>query len=1149
MSGWQTARVFISSTFRDMHAERDYLVKVVFPRLRERLEKYRVHLVDIDLRWGITSKEADNDKVLDLCLSQIDECRPFFVGILGERYGWVPESFDEKVLSKYGWIQHATGKSVTELEILYGVLNKEEMKGHAFFYFRDPAFIDDVPDSIRPAMQAEDDESASKLRALKDAISRAGLPVAPMKKYPCTYDGLRINWRIARQELNEEDRAALEAVAADGLVDPEEYEGLDDHLREIVDKFGAVNLTDLEKFGERIYEQLWIGVKTDLKLGDEPPVDTETDALAEEQDYHERFMESRTRIYIGRQDIQDQLNTYADRGENIPCLVTGSAGTGKSAILAKFAATYAERHPDHLLIPHFVGTSPGSTSVRQMLRRFCLILKDRFSIEDEVPSDINELKDAFAGFLHRLPATARVVFVIDALNQLDETDNAQEMHWLPREMPQNVKMVLSCITDPDKTEPVLKAFKIRKNYQMDVQPLTPEERFEIVTRVPSLSAKTLDPQQIQMLLDNPATENPLFLLVALEELRGFGSFEQLNHRIQSFPREGDPVVGIFSQVIERIEDYFNAKDVRGILSLLAVARHGLSEHELFELIEGVGTKTSTSHLYSILRQIRPYLQFRGDLLDFYHRSFFKAARFMYLHSDDETRDAHTRLADYFEAQETTSRRADELPWQLVQAGETCNERLKNCITDLDMFMQLETDEKKYELIGYWLQLGDAYDMAIEYQHAVDKYELRQESGPEFADRLNAVAFFLNECARYEGAEPLYRRALEIDEQSFGANHPDVARDLNDLAELLRDTNRLDEAEPLYRRALGIDEQSFGANHPNVAIDLNNLAQLFQATNRLDEAEPLMRRALDIDEQSFGTIHPKVAIDLNNLAALLHATNRLDEAEPLMRRALDISEQSFGANHPEVTLKLNNLAQLLQDTNRLDEAEPLMRRALEISEQSFGTIHPNVAKCLNNLAALLKDTNRLDEAEPLMRRALDIDEQSFGTIHPKVAVRLNNLAQLFQATNRLDEAEPLMRRALDIDEQSFGVNHPKVAIDLNNLAALIHATHRLDEAEPLMRRALDIDEQSFGANHPKVAVRLNNLTHLLRATNRLDEAEPFSKRAVEITLRLTQNTGHEHPNLEAFFGNYVSLLQALGMDDTEMREHLNALLGEYGMSLA
>ena len=82
------------------------------------------------------------------------------------------------------------------------------------------------------------------------------------------------------------------------------------------------------------------------------------------------------------------------------------------------------------------------------------------------------------------------------------------------------------------------------------------------------------------------------------------------------------------------------------------------------------------------------------------------------------------------------------------------------------------------------------------------------------------------------------------------------------------TNRLGEAEPLMRRALAIDEASYGPDHPDVAIDLNNLAQLLQATNRLGEAEPLMRRALAIDEASYGPDHPNVAIDLNNLASLL-----------------------------------------------------------------------------------------------------------------------------------------------------------------------------------------------------------------------------------------------------------------------------------------
>src|SRR5215207_3084093 len=81
--------------------------------------------------------------------------------------------------------------------------------------------------------------------------------------------------------------------------------------------------------------------------------------------------------------------------------------------------------------------------------------------------------------------------------------------------------------------------------------------------------------------------------------------------------------------------------------------------------------------------------------------------------------------------------------------------------------------------------------------------------------------------------------------------------------LLQSINRHADAEPLYRRALEINEKSLGPDHPNVA--LNNLAQLLQEANRHAEAEPLMRRAVAIGEKSFGPDHPDVAHGLHNLA--------------------------------------------------------------------------------------------------------------------------------------------------------------------------------------------------------------------------------------------------------------------------------------------
>src|SRR5262245_18501761 len=83
----KVVRVFVSSTFRDMHAERDHLNRFVFPELRARCLRLGWDFLGVDLRWGITEDEAERDDTLALCLSELDRCRPFFVGLLGDRYG------------------------------------------------------------------------------------------------------------------------------------------------------------------------------------------------------------------------------------------------------------------------------------------------------------------------------------------------------------------------------------------------------------------------------------------------------------------------------------------------------------------------------------------------------------------------------------------------------------------------------------------------------------------------------------------------------------------------------------------------------------------------------------------------------------------------------------------------------------------------------------------------------------------------------------------------------------------------------------------------------------------------------------------------------------------------------------------------------
>jgi hypothetical protein len=63
-ANWKTVHIFISSTFLGMHAERDYLVKQLYPQLREGCEKRKMRPVNIDLRYesaGTSSSISQKD--------------------------------------------------------------------------------------------------------------------------------------------------------------------------------------------------------------------------------------------------------------------------------------------------------------------------------------------------------------------------------------------------------------------------------------------------------------------------------------------------------------------------------------------------------------------------------------------------------------------------------------------------------------------------------------------------------------------------------------------------------------------------------------------------------------------------------------------------------------------------------------------------------------------------------------------------------------------------------------------------------------------------------------------------------------------------------------------------------------------------------
>lgn len=390
------------------------------------------------------------------------------------------------------------------------------------------------------------------------------------------------------------------------------------------------------------------------------------------------------------------------------------------------------------------------------------------------------------------------------------------------------------------------------------------------------------------------TSNPLYIKALLDELRVFGLHEELGNKIDYY-LTAETVDDLYEKVLERLEkDYEQERKgiVSEAMSLIWASRRGLSETELLELLGKDNEPLPHAYWSPLYLALEESLVSRSGLLTFFHDYLRKAVedRYFYdpknkcLDAGKECRE-HLRLADYFEKRELDDRKADELPWQLEWANEW--ERLKDCISNLDMFHKLMTEAKRYELTGYWHLLEDRYDMIKEYQISLQRYEQSSPANESLAYKYQQIAFFLDMNAKYAGAEPLYRRALAISEKALGQEHPDTAGSLINLAGLLKRKGDYEGAESLYRKALAIREKALGKKHLDTALSINNLAELLRIKGDYVDSEPLYRKALNIYEKALGKDHPETATIINNLALLLNSKGEYESAEPLYRRALAI----------------------------------------------------------------------------------------------------------------------------------------------------------------------------------------------------------------------------------------------------------------------
>ena len=119
-AGRQVIRPFVCSTFQDFHAERDFLQDRIFPQLNRLCHERGTSFIPVDLRWNKSQSQQSNEHVLRMCLDSIGRCAPFFICLLGDRYGvhraaegeikdpsteeWLDRNFETAAACGYDWV-------------------------------------------------------------------------------------------------------------------------------------------------------------------------------------------------------------------------------------------------------------------------------------------------------------------------------------------------------------------------------------------------------------------------------------------------------------------------------------------------------------------------------------------------------------------------------------------------------------------------------------------------------------------------------------------------------------------------------------------------------------------------------------------------------------------------------------------------------------------------------------------------------------------------------------------------------------------------------------------------------------------------------------------------------------------------------------
>jgi len=764
MHATSTFRIFVSSTFSDLKAERNALHEKVFPRLRGLCESHGCRFQAIDLRWGVSEEAGLNQQTMKICLGEIERCqttspRPNFIILLGNRYGWQPLPYgvpsdefemilphippteqaliqtwyrrDDNAVPPVYVLQPRTGKyegfeawapverqmhtaleaaaqgshlaesslikyctSATEQEIVQGALNVEGARDHILCFTRE---IENLPQDIRAKDYLDLDEKNQPDRQAIEKLAR-------LKSRLENTLHENVHHYAARWSGNGSTTIHIGTL-------PDE---LSSCLAMLEDRTPPNNLC------EAVWRSLAAVIQTEISFR------KESDPLQTEIDAHAGFARERARIFTGRAEPLAKIAAYMEGNDKDTLAVWGASGSGKSALMARAVHQAIENHPSAQIIFRFIGATPDSSDARALLESLARQITRAYG-EDEasIPLGYTELVQDFPKRLSLARPQKPLWIFIDALDQLSPAYNARNLAWLPAELPEGVRLVVSTL--PGECQQSLE-HKLPGQHLFELLPMSSDQGKELLDIWLSEARRTLQPGQSRVVLNNFGTCGlPLYLKLAFEEACLWTSYAQDTTLRADVP-------GVIRDLFTRLSFDANHGEVlvSHALSYLTAARNGLSEDEMLDMLSRDEPVIADflrrspksprverlpvvvwSRLYF---DLKPYLVERSvygnPLFGFFHRQMAEIANADYL-PDDENLIRHRALAEYFAShplsmeaggvKRTNQRKVYELPYQQTKA---------------EMWPELEATLTDFYFIEAKCSVGLTYDLVRDY-HRID----------------------------------------------------------------------------------------------------------------------------------------------------------------------------------------------------------------------------------------------------------------------------------------------------------------------------------------------------------------------------------------------------------------------------------------------